>query len=82
MMVTAPSTAGSTSYMLTCTNDKGTSTAGTATLTATAPAATQSPSSGGGGGGGGTLDDAVLLMLGAAGLGRLASAVRDAIRDR
>jgi hypothetical protein len=69
--VTAPSTAGSTNYTLTCSNAVG-SAATTVTLTATAVSSNTSASSSSSGGGGGALDEIVLLVLAGAGIVRLA----------
>jgi subtilisin family serine protease len=63
--ITAPATAGTVSYTLTCTNANGTA-SGTANLTVAAPS-----SGGGGGGGGGAMDEIALLILGSLGVVRL-----------
>jgi len=60
MSVTGPSTTGTVTYQLTCSNANGTSAAGTATLQVADPS-----SSGGGGGGGGALDEIALGVLAA-----------------
>jgi hypothetical protein len=65
LTVTAPATAGSVTYTLTCTNAVGTATS-SATLVATAASSSSSSSTtttSSGGGGGGALDQIVLLAL-------------------
>jgi hypothetical protein len=59
--ITAPATAGTAAYTLTCSNANG-SAASTANLTVSAPSK---------GGGGGALDGFALLVLGSLGVGRL-----------
>jgi hypothetical protein len=65
--ITAPATAGTAAYTLTCTNAHG-SAVGTTNLTVAAPSS--------GGGGGGALDEFVLLVLGGLGMARLMLARR------
>jgi hypothetical protein len=59
--ITAPTTAGTLSYTLTCTNANG-SASSTADLTVAAPSS---------GGGGGAMDEIALLVLGSLGMARL-----------
>jgi Subtilase family len=59
--ITAPATAGTASYTLTCSNANGTASS-TADLTAAAPSS---------GGGGGAMDEIALLVLGSLGVARL-----------
>jgi hypothetical protein len=68
--ITAPTTAGTATYTLTCNNAQG-SASGSATLTATAASSSTNTASSSGGGGGGAIDGFVLFVLAGLGLGRL-----------